>query len=178
MAGFSGCKRYGNIGQYRRRLFTLGPAITASCAMQVKKDAVYLVSEIKKGIKNQAPGGIPFKELADSTMRQRKRKRGKESTKALIDTADMMNAVTHVPAGPMSEFVGLLRTQMHKPKDGGKEMSMANLGLIHEQPHYEAAPEGIKRIPARPFVGPTAKKEMPGILDRFQAAAVAPLKVP
>jgi len=171
MASFNGCKRYGNFGQYRRRFFSLGPAMIASCAMQVKKDAIYLVSEIKKGIESQAPGGVPFIPLADST------KKRKGSSKALIDTQAMMGAVTHVPVRPITEFIGLLRTQMHKAKDG-KTMSMANLGLIHEQPYYKASGKGLKRIPARSFIGPVAKKEMPGIIERFKAAAAAPVNVP
>jgi phage gpG-like protein len=108
----------------------------------------WYAQEVQKGIISQAPGGKPFRPLSPMTIAARKRKRGKPSTKALIDTADLMNSMTH-KMGKKSVFIGLLRTAMHKESG----LPTANLGSVHE---YGTA---NGRIPARPFIGPISRSK-------------------
>ncbi len=120
-----------------------------------EKKAVYLASEIRKGITSQAPGGVAFQALAQSTIDR------KGSSKALIDTADMRNSVTHQEVESGVEFVGLLRTQQHKKKGASDEdISEANLGYIHEVEGVRAGPGGENRI-KRPFIMPVWNVEKP-----------------
>jgi hypothetical protein len=113
-------------------------------------DAVgaWYAQEVQKGIISQAPGGKPFRSLSPMTIAARKRKRGKPSTKALIDTADLINSMTH-KMGKKSVFIGLLRTVMHKESG----LPSANIGQVHE---YGTA---NGRIPARPFIGPISRSK-------------------
>ena len=125
--------------------------------MQLVTDAgmdamgAFLAQEVVRGLDSQAPAGMPFKPLAESTIKARARKRGKTSTKALIDTGDLRNSVVHTIAkNPTRIEVGLLRTAVHKESG----LPMANLGKIHEEGVWGGF--GFK-IPPRPFLAPITR---------------------
>lgn len=66
------------------------------------KNASLRMWEIQRGIKSQAPGGTPFAKLAESTIDR------KGSSKALIDTGFLVNAITQKIMADTA-FIGLLR---------------------------------------------------------------------
>jgi hypothetical protein len=141
-----------------RNLGTLGVRTREYLEEFPAKRAVRCVSEIKKGITSQSPGGKQFQALAQATIDARRRKYGKKGgEKALIDTGAMREAVTSKEVEKGIQFVGLLRTQMHRPKDGeeGESIEMANIGAIHEF----GTDDG--HVPARPFVQPILDVERP-----------------
>ena len=121
---------------------------------QTKKNALFLVREIKQGIISQAPGGIPFKKLKDAT------KKRKKSSKALIDHGDLLRSVnvTYLKGGFIA-FVGIKRGVKHK---GGVETY--NLALIHEN----GTTKNGGHIPARPFIRPIWRKHKDAIRGSYR----------
>lgn len=136
---------------------------------------VHVRDKIKRGIRDQAPGGKEFVPLHPATVA------AKGSSKALIDNGDMVGAITYKITSPEQVFVGLLRTAKNKQ---GEEL--ANLGHIHEYGRivrvtpkmrgYLAAvlglhlkPETIAiTIPARPFLRPVLNAEKDEVVKIFQ----------
>ena len=138
------------IGDWRRasQLILAGGGLARKIEVALlvahRKNALFLVAEIKKGIRSQSPGGKPFARLADSTI---KKKKG--STKALIDDGFLINSVTHLLKGDVA-FVGLLKTATNRDGD-----SLANIGAIMEFGATINMPNGgIIIIPPRPFIHP------------------------
>ena len=108
------------------------------------KSALLLTREMKLGIRNQAPGGQPFKPLSEITIQK------KGSSKALIDTGFLMASITQRIVGTTA-FVGLLRTTVNE--DGTE---LVNIAAVHEFGATVRTKNGKTIIiPARPFVGPT-----------------------
>ena len=109
----------------------------------LSKEAGALVREIRTGVRKQAPGGVKFKPLADST------KKRKKSSKALIDKGDLVRSVNKTVvegSGGWAWFVGV-----HRKVPGKKGQPMWNLAEIHEF-GSEKVPD---RPPARPFLRPS-----------------------
>jgi hypothetical protein len=99
-----------------------------------------LRAAIVLGIRRQAPGGQQFKKLVRSTVLLRKLRRGKASTKALIDSGGLVGSINANRIGSTQAwFVGIHRTV--RTKDG-KEM--VNLAEIHE---YGTKPFKIRVTP-------------------------------
>lgn len=122
------------------------------------QSALQLERDIKKGIQSQAPGGKPFKPLAPSTVM------AKGSSKALIDTGFLINAITTRIQGEKA-FVGLLRGTTNK--DGEP---IANIGASMEYGATVQSSDGrVFMIPARPFLGPSFDAARESIVERFQA---------
>ena len=119
-----------------------------------------LVAAIKRGITSQAPGGIPFRKLADST------KDRKGSSKALIDAGDLRRSIaaTFFKGGEIA-FVGVNRNASATAK-GGKEKELYNLAKLHE---YGSKNKKGERgyIPMRPFIRPTLRKTRPDVLKHY-----------
>ena len=136
---------------------------------------VHVRDKIKRGIRDQAPGGVPFAPLHPLTIA------AKGSSKALIDTGNMVGAIAYKIASPEQVFVGLLRTAVNK-----KGEELANLGHIHEfgrivkvtpkMRGYLAAALGLHlkpdtvaiTIPARPFLRPVLDAEKGEVVKIFQ----------
>lgn len=100
---------------------------------------MFYAAEVKEGIESQEPGGMPFLELAQSTIDR------KGSEKALVDKADMVGGVIHKMVSGTAVFVGGLRQVEHPSGDG---MTMENLMAIHE----EGTEDG--HVQPRPFLEP------------------------
>lgn len=123
------------------------------------KAALLLVREIKRGIVSQAPGGVPFAPLAESTIA------GKHSSKALIDHGFLLNAITHKIMSD-GAFIGLLKTSLN-----GEGESLANIGAIMEYGATIPMPNGNSIvIPARPFLHPVMKKYQSEVLSLYREA--------
>jgi len=158
-----GVKRTGDWKKAKAKLNgTLGPRIAIALKQAIIKNALLLVREIQKGIKNQAPGGKSFVELADST------KKRKGSSKALIDTGFLINSITQKIMADKA-FVGLLRGTVNK---GGE--SMVNIGAVMEYGATINHPNGATIIiPARPFLHPVMEKYRKEIMENFRRAIKA-----
>lgn len=129
------------------------------------KNAVLLVREIKRGIRDQAPGGKSFAPLANVTIEK------KGSSKALIDTGFLINSITQKILSD-GAFVGLLRTSVYK--DGE---SVANIGAIMEYGCSINHPSGaVIVIPPRPFLHPTMEKYRDEVIENYREALLSVLK--
>ncbi len=123
------------------------------------KCALVLVREIKKGIKDQAPGGKAFTPLAKVTIAK------KGSSKALIDTGFLLSSITQVIEGDTA-FVGLLRGTRNKDGD-----EIVNIGAVMEFGATIKHPSGATIvIPARPFLHPVMEKHKDEIKKIFAEA--------
>lgn len=129
------------------------------------KNALLLVREIKRGIRDQAPGGEQFPPLAQVTIDR------KGSSKALIDTGFLVSAITQKILSD-GAFVGLLRTSVYK---GGE--SVANIGAIMEYGCSIQHPSGATIvIPPRPFLHPVMEKYRAEVERNYREALLSVLK--
>jgi hypothetical protein len=150
-------------GDWEKAKEVLGTSLGARLAQALRqatiKNAVLLVREIKKGIRSQAPGGIPFARLAESTIRK------KGSSKALIDTGFLLASITQLILGDKA-FVGLLRGTRNKEGD-----EIANIGAIMEYGATINHPNGaVIIIPPRPFLHPVMEQYRDQIIKNYQEA--------
>ena len=158
----------------------------------INRELLKYVGMVKKGIKDQAPGGKRFRPLSAWTLALRKFRRFR-GTKALIVSGDMRNAMTHVYSKSRQEgFAGILYKT--KSKDGQQMTNIAEIhefgtkpfavkrtpkmrkflamvasksGLISYSPNYRGKGVYIIKIPARPFLGPTFEAWKKGLGDRI-----------
>ena len=143
---------------------SLGPRLAAALKQATIRNALLLVREIQRGIRSQSPGGKPFVKLAQSTIDR------KGSSKALIDTGFLVNAVTQKIMADKA-FVGLLRGTVNK--DGE---DMVNIGAVMEYGATIQHPSGATIIiPARPFLHPVMEKHRKEILENYRQAIRAVL---
>jgi len=123
------------------------------------RNALFLVREIQRGIRSQSPGGQSFAKLAESTIER------KGSSKALIDTGFLINAITQKIMVDKA-FVGLLRGTVNK--DGE---DIVNIGAVMEYGATIKHPSGgIIIIPARPFLHPVMEKYRDQIIRNYRQA--------
>ncbi|MHB9023467.1 MAG: phage virion morphogenesis protein [Armatimonadota bacterium] len=144
-----------------RQLLEAQPGARLALALRqaTVKAAILLVREIQRGIRSQAPGGQPFVQLAASTIAR------KHSSKALIDTGFLINAITQRILKDQA-FVGLLKTTVYR--DGA---SVANIGAVMEYGATIPLPNGATIIiPARPFLHPVMAQHQEAILDLYRDA--------
>lgn len=103
-----------------------GGKLKAAQERAVLQEAHEFRKAVMDGIRNQAPGGQPFTPLAPMTIAKRKLTRGRSSSKALIDTADMLNSIEIQRRGE-AQIVGIAR---NKRTRGGK--SILSIAMVHE----------------------------------------------
>lgn len=158
-------ERFGDWNKVKARLENHPGARLAKAIRQATiQNALLLVREIKRGIVSQAPGGVPFAPLAESTIER------KGSSKALIDTGFLLNSVTQRILADHA-FVGLLRGTVNK--DGE---DMVNIGAIMECGATITMPNGTTIvIPPRPFLHPTMEKYRDQVADNYRKAIRAAL---
>jgi len=136
-----------------------GARLTLAIRQATIKNALFLVREIKRGIRKQAPGDKAFVKLAESTVLK------KGSSKALIDTGFLLNSITQKIMADQA-FVGLLRGSVNKEGE-----DMVNIGAIMEYGATIHHPNGATIIiPARPFLHPTMEKYRDDVVANYQAA--------
>ncbi|HOQ62107.1 MAG TPA: hypothetical protein PKZ08_15880, partial [Vicinamibacterales bacterium] len=101
-------RRTGEWDKARAKLnASLGPRLAVALRQATIRNALLLVREIQRGIRSQAPGGVPFVQLAESTIDR------KGSSKALIDSGFLVNSITQKIMADKA-FVGLLRGTVNK----------------------------------------------------------------
>jgi len=155
-----GVKRFGDWDKARSKLANApGARLALALRQSTIKNAILLVREIKRGIRSQAPGGKPFAKLAESTIKR------KGSSKALIDTGFLVNAITQKIMADRA-FVGLLRGTVNKDGD-----DMVNIGAVMEYGATIQHPGGaVIVIPPRPFLHPTMQKYRKQIIENYRQA--------
>jgi phage gpG-like protein len=155
-----GVRRTGDWDKARAKLTTgMGPRLATALRQTTIRNALFLVREIQRGIRSQAPGGQPFVKLAESTIER------KGSSKALIDTGFLVNAITQKIMADKA-FVGLLRGTVNK--DGE---DMVNIGAVMEYGATIKHPNAATIIiPARPFLHPVMEKYREQILQNYREA--------
>ena len=153
-------KRTGDWNKAKAKLNgTLGPRIAMALQQATIRNALFLVREIQRGIRNQAPGGQSFAKLADSTIAR------KGSSKALIDTGFLINSITQKIMADKA-FVGLLRGTVNK--DGE---NMVNIGAVMEYGATINHPNGATIIILpRPFLHPVMQKYRKDIEKNYRHA--------
>ncbi len=158
----------------------------------IRRELLKFQGMVKRGIKNQAPGGKRFKPLSAWTLALRKF-RGFRGTKALIVSGDLRNSiVTEYSESKKEGFVGIL--YQTKSKDGKSMVNIAEIqeygtkpfavkrtpkmrkflamvasksGLISYSPNYRGKGVYIIKIPARPFIAPTFEAWKKGLEQRI-----------
>ena len=161
-----GVKRFGDWDKARAKLAgNPGARMALALRQATVKNAILLVREIKRGIRSQTPGGKPFVKLAESTIRR------KGSSKALIDTGFLVNAITQRILVDKA-FVGLLRGTVNKDGD-----DMVNIGAVMEYGATIQHPNGaVIVIPPRPFLHPVMEKYRDEILENYRKAVDAAMR--
>lgn len=171
--------------KFTKHLVTLDERMLIAGDKSAKDGAFRIADQIREGITNQAPGGIPFQVLSQFTIDR------KGCTKALLDSGDMRAAVTDSKLIQGMYFAGLLRTVMHK--SGSGETSVVNIGRVHEFGIYIPVTDKMRgwflaqghplrkstvmiRIPARPFIAPVVKKELPKVQKGMRKAMADTLR--
>ncbi len=155
-----GVKRFGDWNKVKAKLANNpGTRLTMAIRQATIKNALLLVREIKRGIVKQAPGGVPFAQLAESTIER------KGSSKALIDTGFLVSSITQKIMADQA-FVGLLRGAVNK--DGEQ---MVNIGAIMEYGATINHPSGVTIIlPARPFLHPVMEAYREQVIENYRHA--------
>ena len=144
---------------------SLGPRMAAALRAATVKNALLLVREIQRGIKSQAPGGVPFAKLAESTIDR------KGSSKALIDTGILVNAITQKIMADKA-FVGLLRGTVNPQGE-----DVVNIGAVMEYGATIHHPNGATIIiPARPFLHPVMEQYREEVLENYRDAIESAFK--
>lgn len=143
---------------------SLGPRMAAALRVATVKNALLLVREIQRGIRSQAPGGVPFAKLAESTIDR------KGSSKALIDTGFLVNAITQKIMADKA-FVGLLRGTVNPQGE-----DVVNIGAVMEYGATIHHPNGATIIiPARPFLHPVMEQYHDQVVNNYHKAIRAAL---
>lgn len=115
-------------GKANKLLTGLGSGkLKAAQDKAVLQEAHEFRKAVMDGIRSQAPGGKAFTPLAPLTIAKRKLKRGRSSSKALIDTADMLNSIEIQRRGD-AQVVGIARNKRAK---NGK--SLLSIAMVHER---------------------------------------------
>jgi hypothetical protein len=161
-----GASLYGDWAKVRGKLEkNPGARLRAAIRTATIRNATLLVREIKKGIRDQAPGGQAFPPLAEVTIKR------KGSSKALIDTGFLLAKITERILGDGSAFVGLLRGTTNKA--GG---DLVNIGAVMEYgATIEQANGVVIVIPPRPFLHPTMERYRGKVIENYRVAIASVL---
>jgi hypothetical protein len=153
-------RRFGDWKRARAKVgASLGPRLATALRQATIRSALLLVREIQRGIRNQAPGGKPFVQLAESTIAR------KGSSKALIDTGFLLSSVIQKILADKA-FVGLLRGTVHK---NGEDL--VNIGAVMEYGATIEHPSGVTIVlPPRPFLHPVMEQYREEILENYRRA--------
>lgn len=152
------------LGAIQKGLSMLASKTDRAVSNAVGKLSHELRREIVTGIRSQAPGGMTFKPLADSTIQRKK------STKALINHGDLIRSINVTKLDKFVFFVGVHR--MYAVRVGA--VTMVNIAEIHEF----GSKKRPGRPPARPFLIPSYKAWRYDAEKRFAELVGKELGVP
>lgn len=130
-------RRTGDWGAARRLLAALPTQVKPAVGRAMLQEAHALRGQIVKGLVAQAPGGVPFKPLAELSVVARKLS-GFGGTKALIRRGDLLGGIA-VIASADQIFIGVPRAAKTKSGDG-----LADVAQAHE---YGSDPIAIPITP-------------------------------
>jgi len=182
--------------EYRMIVGAFNKAVTT----MLSREAWMLANNIKGGLIAQRPGGKKIRPISRTTILLRGiRTGGGSSTKALIDTAAMVNAVKPKRENMYHYTVGVHRTARSK-----KGKKLADLAAIHEggtktytvvvtekmrrfsfvlmkygilRAPWRVGQKLRRRIPARPWLNPAHDEWIKGSEERFVSGLAAMLGV-
>lgn len=192
MAGFRlGAKKSRSWEIAKKRLVDASNKVEERQALAVRRAALLLERELKKGLRSGAPGGRAFAPLAQTTVLMRR----KRSKNPLLDTGSLLSSITTTfDKRSRSAFVGV-----HRTARGSSGQSLVNVALIHEygtKPFVIRVTPGVRRlfwrlhvvskgrikplsakkvliahpgIPARPFMRPTLEAVRQKLGDAIKA---------
>ena len=159
------------------------PKLRIAIRAAARRNAILVLREIKKGIREQSPGGQDFAPLHDLTIEEKRSKAGIGATKsrqALIRHGDLINSFTfEVDELQGSFWVGI--------KDGTTNSEGVDLNMIARimelgvtlnvtermRAYFASQGRPLKKetthleVPARPFLEPVFNKLKPVILNNY-----------
>lgn len=130
----------------------------------LKKVGQYLIGKIRRGIRDQKPGGQEYEPLHPFTVER------KGSSKAMIDDGDFIGSIT-MKLENDTLFVGVLRqargsdgeelVNIAEVHEYGVEIAVTNKmrNYLHSVGLHLKATTNVIKIPARPTFGPILEKE-------------------
>lgn len=154
---------YGDWGRFGALLAAAPSQLEEAKRDGTKKAAIHIRDEVRRGIRDQAPGGQSFEPLSDYTIAR------KGSSKALIDYGDLIGNINEEVLSADDAFIGVKRG-VKNPNN----QELVNIAVVHEEGrtievtpkmraylhsrglHLKKATTYI-RIPARPYFAPVAK---------------------
>lgn len=176
-------KLEGDWDRFRKLIVNLTPGFRRALKAAARKNAKFLIKEIKKGMKNQAPGGETFAPLHDLTIQEKSTAKGIGSTKsgqALIRYGDLYNSISY----DLDEIGGF---KVGIPKDAvsrdGDDLNMVaavmeggiTISVSDKMRDYFAAQgRPLKQstthleIPARPFLEPVFEANKEKIYNNYR----------
>lgn len=176
-------KLEGEWDRLRQLVTNLTPGFRRALKATARKNAKLLIREIKKGLREQAPGGEAFAPLHDLTVQEKSQIRGIGSVKsnqALIRYGDLYNSISY----DIDEDGGF---QVGIPKDAvnreGKDLNMIaavmeggiTIRVTDDMRNYFAANgRPLKQstthleVPARPFLGPVFEENREKIVNNYR----------
>jgi hypothetical protein len=185
-----GVQRTGDWALARRLIGGSARRIERAIETATRQEAHVLRSDIILGLTKQAPGGVPIRPLAKTTLAARQLK-GFAGTKALLRRGDLRGAIAVITEGA-KVFVGVSRKAR---RDGGSMVDVARVQEFGAGPFVvpitpkmrrflfvlfkrvgaqlatRSRGEGVGvvviKIPARPFLQPAFKQYQRGAQGRF-----------
>jgi hypothetical protein len=171
--------------EFRIIINNMTPRIRIALKSAARKNAILILKEIKKGIRNQAPGGLVFTPLHELTIMEKSQIKGVgnvKSNQALIRHGDLINALMYFVDEDGSFKVGFQEGATNRY---GININMIAAGLekgftigVTENLRNYFAAQGrpLKAstthldVPARPFFEPVLKKYRDDIILNYVIA--------
>jgi phage gpG-like protein len=136
-------------GQWGRVRQILTQGLKRAKPVAIKQAAAYFEGQVKKNLTSGGRlAGKPFRPLAASTLRRRRKGKGAGRPTPLVDTGDMRNSVHPVVLDDHTAFVGIRRGEI-----GRAGQNLLDIAQVHE-----FGTVSTKAIPARPFLRPVVHK--------------------
>lgn len=182
---FLGLRKIGPWGTVAQAFAQAEVDVDQALTVALHQEANLYLRALKEGIRGGAPGGVPLRPLARSTILQ------KRSSKPLINTGDMLRSIKIHMLNPRAIFVGIARGEQSSTslarsgKSAASAKTLDYIGSIHEhgtgvyfqtvtkrqEVYFKRALKPIgavshtikagdvlyMRVPERPFVKPVAE---------------------
>lgn len=184
-------KLTGDWDAFRTLITNLTPGFRIALKAAARKNAKLLIREVKKGIKDQSPGGQKFTPLHSLTVEEKSSLSGVGSTganRALIRYGDMVNAISYeldeqggftvgFPADATNrsgENVNMIATVMESGITITVTDKMRNYFASQGRPLKKSTSH--IDVPARPFLEPVFEKNKNIIMNNYRMAIERILK--
>lgn len=178
-------KLTGDWGEFRMLINNLTPGFKKALVAAGRKNAKFLIKEIRKGIKMQSPGGEKFTPLHSLTVEEKSKLSGVGSVKsnqALIRYGDLYNALAYeidddgsfavgFPKNAVNssgENINMIATVMESGITISVTDSMRNYFAFQGRPLKNSTTH--IEVPARPFLEPVLQQHKDTILNNYRVA--------